>query len=139
MGKFVLTDAYITINGTDLSDHIDSVTITQTKAAVESTGMGSGGGRERIGGLSDDTIELEIQNDYASASVHAVLSPLQANSTEFPIVVRAFASAVSETNPQWAGTGILFDYTPLDGKIGDLMTTKPKINIQRAPLAVTYA
>jgi hypothetical protein len=130
MAKVVLKDCYLVINGTDLSDHVSAVTLTLSKDAVETTSF-SGGGRERVAGLKDDQLELTFQSDYAAASVDAVLYPLYDNETEFDVEVRPTSSAVSATNPKYTATCVLFEYAPLDGKVGDLAETKVKIPTQR--------
>lgn len=130
MGKLVLKDCYIVVNGTNLSDHVDAVTLDLVKDGVETTSF-SGGGRERVAGLKDDTVELTFQSDFAPASVDAVLYPLYDNETEFTIEVRPTSSAVGTANPKYTATCVLFEYAPLDGKVGDLAETKVKINTQR--------
>lgn len=130
MSKIVLKDCYVSVNGTVFSDHVSEVTITLTKDDIETTSF-SGSGRERVAGLKDDTFELNFQQDYASASVDAVLYPLWNNETEFTIEVRPTSASVSTSNPKYTGTCVLFEYAPLDGKVGDLSETKVKFNTQR--------
>lgn len=130
MAKVVLKDCYIVVNGVNLSDHVSAVTLDLSKDGVETTSF-SGGGRERVAGLKDDTVELTFQSDYAPASVDSVLFPLYNNENEFPIEVRPTSSAVSTSNPKYTATCVLFEYAPLDGKVGDLAETKVKINTQR--------
>lgn len=130
MAKVVLKDCYIVINGTDLSDHVSAVTLTLSKDGIETTSF-SGGGRERVAGLKDDGLELTFQSDYAASSVDAVLYPLYNNETEFNVEIRPTSAAVSTTNPKYTATCVLFEYAPLDGKVGDLAETKVKIPTQR--------
>lgn len=130
MAKVILKDCYIVINGTNLSDHVSAVTLNLSKDAVETTSF-SGGGRERVAGLKDDGLELTIQSDYAAASVDSVLFPLYNNETEFNVEIRPTSAAVSTSNPKYTATCVLFEYSPLDGKIGDLAETKVKIMTQR--------
>lgn len=130
MAKVILKDCYIVVNGTNFSDHINMVTVNLSKDDVETTSF-SGGGRERMQGLKDDSFELGFQQDFTAASVDAVLYPLYDNGTEFDIEVRPTSAAVSATNPKYTGTCILMEYSPLDGKVGDLSETKVKIPTQR--------
>lgn len=131
MAKVVLKDCYIVVNGTNFSDHVSAVTVNLSKDDVETTSF-SGGGRERMAGLKDDSFELTFQQDFAAANVDAVLYPLYDEETEFDIEVRPTSSAVSATNPKYTGTCILLEYSPLDGKVGDLSETKVKIPTQRS-------
>lgn len=130
MAKVVLKDCYIVINGTNVSDHVSAVTLTLSKDGIETTSF-SGGGRERVAGLKDDGLELTIQSDYAAASVDDVLYPLYNNETEFDVEIRPTSAAVSAANPKYTATCVLFEYAPLDGKVGDLAETKVKIPTQR--------
>jgi hypothetical protein len=130
MAKVILKDCYIVVNGTNFSDHISSVTVNLSKDDVETTSF-SGGGRERMQGLKDDSFEITFQQDFEAASVDAVLYPLYDLGTEFEIEVRPTSAAASATNPKYTGDCILMEYSPLDGKVGDLSETKVKIPTQR--------
>lgn len=131
MAKTVLRDCAIIINGTDLSDHVASVTVTFSKKAVDVTSF-SGEGSESTWGLKSDEFDVEFFQDFAAASVNAVLYSLQNGEVEFDIEVRPTAAAVSSTNPKYTGTCKLFEYNPLDGKVGDASTSKVKFPSQRA-------
>jgi hypothetical protein len=130
MAKLVLKDCYVVINGTNFSDHVSSVTVTLTKKGVDTTSF-SGSGAEQVAGLKSDEFDMQIQQDYANASTDAVLYPLWNNETEFTIEVRPTSAGVSVNNPKYTGTCILLDYSPLDGKVGDLSDTKIKFPTQR--------
>lgn len=130
MTKVVLKDCYIVVNGVNISDHVSSVTVNLSKDEVETTNF-SGSGRERIAGLKDDMFELNVQQDYANSSIDATLYPLWNNETEFTVEVRPTSSAVGVNNPKYTATCILLEYSPLDGKVGDLSETKVKLPAQR--------
>lgn len=130
MAKIVLKDCYVVINGTNFSDHVSSVTVQLTKKGVDTTSF-SGSGSEQVAGLKSDEFNMQIQQDYANASTDSVLYPLWANETEFTIEVRPTSAAVSVNNPKYTATCILLDYSPLDGKVGDLSDTKIKFPTQR--------
>lgn len=130
MAKLVLKDCFVLINGTNFSDHTSSVTVTLNKKGVDTTSF-SGQGMEQVAGLKSDEFQITLQQDYAAASTDAVLYPLYNNETEFTIEVRPTSAARSVTNPAYTGTCILLDYSPLDGKPGDLSDTKIKFPTQR--------
>lgn len=120
MAKTILFDAFVSINGVDLSDHVKSVELDYTADTPDSTTMKSTPTRERISGLRDWSIALDFTNDYAAASVDATLFPLMGQT--FAVILRpAKASAVSATNPNYSGTGILSSYKPLAGAVGDVL------------------
>lgn len=130
MGKLILKDCYIVINGTNFSDHSASVSVHLKKADIDTTSF-SGQGKEHAQGLRDDMIEVTLQQDYANASTDAVLYPLYDLGTEFTVEVRPTSSAVSVNNPKYTATCLLSDYAPLDGKVGQLSDTKVKFLTQR--------
>lgn len=124
MSKIVLTDAQITVGGTDLSDHIESIAIPVEADAPESTAFGGGGWRAReAGGLKDFTVDITWHQDYAASEVDATLWPLLATSAA--IVVKPTSGSVSSTNPSYTGNVIVNSLAPVSGSVGDLakMTT----------------
>jgi hypothetical protein len=134
MGKIVLRDCQITVNGVNLSDHVSSVEVNFVKDEVETTNF-SGQGRERIAGLKDDSFVVTFQQDYAAGEVDDTLFPLYDGETEFTVVVKPTASAVSATNPSYTGTCILLEYQPLSGSVGDLSETEVTFPSQRTGIA----
>ena len=124
--KFVLKDAFISIDGVDLSDHCSSVTIETTFDEQDVTGFGSTY-REFLQGLGDATITLAIFQDFDAASVDATLWPLSQSGDTFPVIVRATSAVVGPTNPQFDMTGSLFSYNPIAGEVGNASTTDVSI------------
>lgn len=118
MGKFVLTDAYVSIDGNDMSDHVASVTVNYSAEMQDDTAMGDGT-HKRIGGLKDWSVDIEFHQDFASSNVDAILFPLVGST--FTIIVRPVKTGgVGSTNPNYTGTAILESYKPLGGSVGDL-------------------
>jgi hypothetical protein len=88
MARLVLTNAYITVNGVNLSDHIASVTLTTNRDVVETTAFSSTAARTRIGGLADNSVTLEFHQDYATSSVEATIYPLLGSTTSVQLTIR---------------------------------------------------
>lgn len=127
MAKVVLTDAYVLVNAVNLSAFVKSVTLNYAAELQDSTTMGDTT-RERLGGLKDWSIDLELTQDFAAGAVDATLFGLVGNT--FAVEVRPTSGARSATNPAYTGTGILESYPPIGGSIGDLLMTS--ITIQAA-------
>lgn len=128
MSHLVFTDAFVSINGVDLSAHVRSVTLNYQAELQDSTTMGDTT-RERLGGLKDWSIEVEFNQDYAASQVDATLFSLVGST--FTVIVRPVeGTAVGATNPNYTGTGILESYSPVGGAIGELLMTR--ISIQAA-------
>lgn len=118
MATFVLYDAYVTVAGVDLSDHVRSVTVDAGQNMADDTAMGDAF-VSNAAGLATWSISVEFLQDYASGKVDATLQPLLGIGTTAALVVRPTSSAVSATNPDYHGTGILESYNPIGGAVGD--------------------
>ena len=121
MARIVLTDVGVIIDGTDLSDHVATVTINQNVDAVETTAFGDGG-RTRVGGLEDSSITLDFHQDFAAGEVDETIAPLVGGTASFDIGPFGTAVAASGTAPRYTGTVLLTEWTPLNGSVGDLST-----------------
>jgi hypothetical protein len=116
MAKFLATDVKVYVNGVNLSDHADSVDTPEEKEQIEVSGFSSAGTREFLPGLSDQTIEVEFLQDFASAKVHATLQPLYAGGSAFAMFVQPDSSdGTSATNPLFGGSASLYAYNGLGG------------------------
>jgi hypothetical protein len=122
MSDFVLKNAFVDINGTDFSNHTEEVHVTSEAEAVEDTAMGDGS-RSYLQGFKASQISLVLQSDFDAGSVDAILWPIYDNGTAVPVRVRATTAAISATNPEWQLTGQIFNYNPLDGRVGELAKT----------------
>jgi hypothetical protein len=120
MARIVLTNAYVTVNSVDVSDHVASVTLNSSIDVVETTAFGTTGARTRVGGLADNSITLEFHQDYASGSIEATVYPLLGTTTS--VVVKPNGSSTSATNPSYTATALVSEWTPLNGAVGELAT-----------------
>lgn len=118
MAVFTMTDCLVIVNGVTLSDHATSVTVTDTRDDVDITAFGATS-KAVTKGLGDAGISVTFLQDFAAAKIHATLQPLIASTTGVTIEVRPTSAARSATNPAALMTGLLFNYSFLDGGIGD--------------------
>ena len=118
MSKQVFLNAIVTVNGTDFSDHVASVTIDQSADEIETTAFG-GSWRTRVAGLKDGSVKLDWHQDFAS-SVDATLS--SAWGAVGTVVIIPNDTAVSASNPRWTCPVVLSGYSPVAGSVGDLLT-----------------
>lgn len=117
MGKFLLTDGYVSINGVDLSDHAFSLDTPSEREQVDVSGFSAAGTREYLAGTREETITIGFLQDFGTGEVHQTLYPLYRDNTAFALEIRPTSSAVSSTNPRLAGTGKLFSYNGLSGEL----------------------
>lgn len=117
MSTFVFTDASITVGGTDLSDHVQSITLNYSADEVEDTNMGDDTHVFMAGTLKNWSVDVEWSQDFAASEIDATLFP--AVGTEVALVMKPTSAAVSATNPSFSGTGVLLSYNPIGGSVGD--------------------
>ena len=124
MPKFVLRDAKVSIGGTDLSDHVTSVTITTTRPEVDVTAMGDDF-QAFIGGIPDATVEVAYLQSFTAGKVDATHWSLVNSDTPFEVSVRPVNTTGSATNPTFvmAQSLLLGDYQPVAGDVGSAATT----------------
>jgi hypothetical protein len=123
MAVLVLTDVKIVINGVNLSDHATSCTVSIDVDDVETTAFGSGW-KSRTGGLKDGKLDIEFNQDYAAASVDATIWAAAMAGVPIAFTAKATTGATSATNPEYQGSVLPTQATPIDGGVGDLAKMK---------------
>jgi hypothetical protein len=116
MAKLVLTNANISINATDVSSSVASVSIETTVDEIETTAFGPGNGKTRVGGLLDSTISLSMHQDFSA--IEGLLYPLIGSTTT--IVVKPNGTAVSTANPSYSAVCLINSWSPVNGAVGEL-------------------
>lgn len=123
MAKFVLRDAFVSVNSIDLSDHASAVEISTSRPEVSTTSMGDDF-QSFVGGIPDATITVTYFQDFAAGEVDATHWGLVNSDAPFPVAIRPTSAAISATNPEFQMTSLLLgDYKPLAGGVGDASTT----------------
>lgn len=119
MASLAFTNGFVSINGVDLSAFTRSVTINYSAELLDETAFADTT-RVNLGGLKNWSMEFEFNQDFAASATDVSLFSLVG--TASTLIVRPTASAVSTTNPNYTGSGILESYTPLGNSVGDLAT-----------------
>ena len=125
MASLVLTNAFLSVNAVDLSDHIESIKINYKADTPENTAMAVTS-KSRIAGLKEWDIDVTFNQDYATSKVDATLFPL-VGAAAFAIIARPDAGVQSTTNPTFAGNALLASYEPVSGKVGDVAKAPIKL------------
>jgi len=122
MAKQVLTNVAVTFGtaNTDITSYVASVTLNLSKAEVATTSFGSSGAVTRIAGLADNSITLELHQDYPT--IEKLFYDAWAG-TSVPMTVKPNGTAAaSSSNPQYAFNVLPLTWTPVAGAVGDLAT-----------------
>jgi hypothetical protein len=113
----------VTVAGTDLTDHVKSVTINQEYDDVDVTAMGATA-KAHMPGLRDDSLDIEFFQDFAASKVDATLNTLLGSATGSTVVVIAGGTTASATTPSYTLIGSPYTYNPIDGSVGEASMTK---------------
>lgn len=117
MAHFVLTNAYVSINSVNLSDHVESISLPWSTAAEEDTSMGATA-RTYLVGLKDTTMTVNFRSDYAASEVYATLSTVYTGGAAVACAVRAVNTTIAATNPEFQFNAILTSWDPVSGSVG---------------------
>ena len=117
MAVFVYTDAYLSINGQNVSDHVKSVTATIDVAVQDATAMGTSGFVSNLGGLKSGSLAITFNDDFAASNVDSIIWPLLGTVVAFEL--RPTSSAVGTGNPKLTGN-VLVSGTSVGGGVGEL-------------------
>lgn len=123
MSKQVLTNVAVTFGtaATDISEYVASITLDLTKAEVPTTSFGSSGAVTRISGLADNSITLELHQDYPT--IEKLFFDAWNNGTAVPMTVKPNGTAAaSSSNPQYAFQVLPLTWQSVNGAVGDIAT-----------------
>jgi hypothetical protein len=120
MARIVLTNAFISVGGVDLSDLVASVTLSETFDVVETTAFSSTAAKTRVAGLEDNSVTLEFHQDFATSEVEQTIYPLLG--TAAAVIVKPNGSATGAFNPSYSFDAIISEWTPINGSVGELAT-----------------
>ncbi len=116
MAAYTITNQYLALNATDLSNNVKKATLTLDVATNNKTAMGSTW-EEFIAGLKSGSLAIEFIDDFAAAETDAVLWPLFGTVVTFE--VRPDAGVVSATNPKYTGSVLIAQHV-VGGSLGEL-------------------
>lgn len=120
MATTVLTDAFVSIDGNDISDHVVSVTLTYEAETLDETAMGDTT-RTNKGGLFAWSFECELHQDWAASNIDSIIFPLIG--TVVPMIFRPDNSdGVGAGNPNYTGSALITSWPPLGNSVGELAT-----------------
>lgn len=118
MSKMVLgPNTQVTWNGTNLSDHVRSITLEDSADEVEVTGFGENY-KEYLPGLKDATITADLLQDYGASSVDSLIGGAYYANT----------AGTLKVNPDTSGTVVytmvskIYSYGGVNGAPGDANT-----------------
>lgn len=99
MAKHVLTDVYVSVNGTDLSDHVESVQYVSGINPQPAAAMSELQDYDMPGTKFISPIQVTFYQDFAASETYATLQTLHTNRSTVSLIVKPTSAADSATNP----------------------------------------
>lgn len=125
MARLVLTNAYVLYASNDISQYVTSVSLSSSVDVIETTGLGSSA-RTRVGGLFDNQVTFEFNQDFADNALEELINGTSlATSTVGTAVameIRPVNGAVSASNPKYTFNVLISEWQPLSGAVGELVS-----------------
>jgi hypothetical protein len=120
MPKMVLLASFVSVAGTNVSDHCSKAELVAEVEEKDVTTFASLGWKEVIGGLASGTLALTLKQDFAAAQLDATMWPLFLGRIPVAFEVRADNSAAGASNPKYTGSVLIKTWKPLSGSVGDV-------------------
>ena len=112
MAGEVLYDAFVEINGVDHSDHVTSVSLPMSTAALDAATMGDKTS-VKVPGLLDYSLDIGFNDDFAAGGFDALIWALWSGRSTYSVKVRkSKTDARSATNPEYRFTGFTGTFGP---------------------------
>jgi hypothetical protein len=125
MARLVLTNAYVLYASNDISQYVSSISLSSSVDVIETTGLGNVA-RTRVGGLFDNQLTVEFNQDFADNALEELINGTSlATSTVGTAVameIRPVNTTVSASNPKYTFNALISEWQPLSGAVGELVT-----------------
>lgn len=120
MAIIAFKNVQVGINGVNLTDRANAVTLTYEVEQQDATVMG--GNRASTGGIQNNTLEVTLYQDFDATETEATIYPLVGTTTT--VTCQPNSGANSASNPLYTLTGCyLASHTPIAA--GDVGSTSP--------------
>lgn len=114
-----LSNATVAIGAVDVSDQVQSITLTTGYDQLETTAMGSSG-RSYTKGLQAVDVTLTMFNSYGAGEIEATLFDVVGDDA-VTLVISPSGTTESASNPEYTITGaFLASFTPIASSVGEL-------------------
>ena len=139
---FVLRNAVVKLDGTDVSSLVRDVSIEMAYDDVDVTSMGAIA-KAFIAGLREDKITLQAYSSFGASGLHTLIgSKFQAAGT---VQIQIWpnengaGSTTGTLNPVFTANCALLTYNPLSGAVGDAAMTPLELPLSSGTISIATA
>ena len=119
MAKHVLIDAFVSVGGTDMSDHVESVQFTTGINPQAAAAMSETQDYDMAGTITVSPITVTFYQDFAASETYATLQTLVTNRSTATLIVKPTSAADSATNPAFTITVFVASFGFVTGSRGE--------------------
>lgn len=120
MAHMVLTAEFLSIDGTEISEHTKKAELAVEVEDKDVTTYASLGWKEVLGGLKSGELGCDFLQDFAAGELDALMWPMLG--TVVPFVVKHDQSTTTTSNPAYSGNVLIKEWKPIEGSVGDEAT-----------------
>jgi hypothetical protein len=122
MAKQIFRDVNLVVNGVDLTDHLQQVSVPVSADEQDVTAMGAKN-KQTLLGIGDGEVTATLFQDFDDGSVDATLAPLQGENEPFEVLVTPKSGVISKNNPaRRIKEAILPSFNGISGSVGQAGT-----------------
>ena len=114
MAIFMGNKVAVIVGTSTITDHVSTVSLAREIDQVEITAMNDNL-NNFVGGIERSVLNLELYNDFASASVNSLFE--DALGTKLNIKLIPVSGTVSATNPSYTMSCLISSWTPVNGAV----------------------
>ena len=114
MAIFMGNKVAVIVGTSTITDHVSTVSLNREIDQVEITSM-TDTVQNMIGGIERPTLNLELYNDFASASVNSLFE--DALGSKLNIKLIPVSGTVTATNPSYTMSCLISSWTPVNGAV----------------------
>lgn len=126
MAIYVATNTYLLLGTLNISDHVQSASLTVNYDALDITAM-TNTAHPQLKGLPAHSLQVTLFNDQAASQIRSVLDAAKGTTVTFSFA--ANGSTSSSTNPIYSGSVFINGYTPVAGATGEVATIDLNLDV----------
>ena len=139
---YVMRNAVVKLDGTDISSQVRELSIEMAYADVSTASFGSIA-ETHLSGLRSDKITLQAYSSFAASGLHSLIATKFAAAGTVQIQIwpneNGAGSTTGTLNPVFTANCALLTYNPLAGAVGDAAITPLELPLSSGTISIATA
>lgn len=122
MAQQKMTNAYVSLDGNDISAFLESIDLDYSPVTDDATTMGDDT-QETVAVAKSWSCSLTAKNDFAASQLDSIMFGIVDALAPVTLLVNPDGSTTSTSNPRYSGSVTVTNYKPLQANWGQLVRT----------------